>query len=70
MSFLVNNLAAIAVAAVASLMAWMFGGTRGGLLVPVVPWLFVLMLEVIFCFPQRHAGETTFDARERAWHDM
>lgn len=70
MSFLVSNLAPIAVAVVVSLMAWMFGGGRGEMLVPVVPWLFVLMLEVIFCFPQRHAGETTYDARERVWHDM
>ena len=70
MSFLCNNAAVVAVAAVVSLMGWMFGGTRGELLVPVVPWVFVLMLEVIFCFPQRHANETTYDARERVWHDM
>ena len=70
MSFLCNNAAVIAVAAVASLMGWMFGGTRGGLLVPVVPWLFVFMLEVIFFFPQRHVYETTYDARERVWHDL
>ena len=45
MSFLVNNAAAIAVGAVISVMGWMFGGTRGGLLIPVVPWLFVLMID-------------------------
>ena len=70
MSFLCENIAVMAVAAVASLMAWMFGGTRGGLLVPVVPWILVLMLEVIFFFPQRHSYETTYDARERVWHDL
>ena len=70
MSFLFNNAAVLAVAAVVSLMGWMFGGTRGELLVPVVPWVFVLMLEVIFFFPQRHSYETTYDARERVWHDM
>ena len=70
MSFLCNNAAVIAVAAVVSLMGWLFGGTRGDLLIPVVPWIFVLMLEVIFCFPQRHSYETTYDARERVWHDM
>ena len=70
MSFLCNNAAVIAVAAVASLMGWLFGGTRGGLLIPVVPWVFVFMLEVIFFFPQRHSYETTYDARERVWHDL
>ena len=70
MSFLCSNAAVIAVAAVASLMGWLFGGTRGDLLIPVVPWIFVLMLEVILCFPQRHSNETTYDARERVWHDM
>ena len=70
MSFLCNNAAVIAVAAIVSLMGWMFGGTRGELLIPIVPWLFVLMLEVIVCFPQRHSYETTYEARERIWHDM
>ena len=70
MSFLCNNAAVIVVAAVVSLMGWLFGGTRGGLLIPVVPWVFVFMLEVIFFFPQRHSYETTYDARERVWHDM
>ena len=70
MSFLCNNAAVIAVAATVSLMGWMFGGTRGELLVPVVPWIFALMIEVILCFPQRHSYETTYDARERVWHDL
>lgn len=70
MSFLCSNAAVIAVAAVVSLMGWLFGGTRGDLLIPVVPWLFVFMLEVVFCFPQRHRYETTYEARERVWHDM
>ena len=70
MSFLVNNAAAIAVGAVISVMGWMFGGTRGDLLVPVVPWLFALMAEVLLCFPQRRAGENTYDARDRLWKEL
>ena len=70
MSFLCNNAAVIAVAAVVSLMGWLFGGMRPELLISSVPWIFVLMLEVIFCFPQRHSNETTYEARERVWHDM
>ena len=70
MSFLFDNFAPFAVAAVASVVAWMFGGTRGGLLVPVVPWLFVLLLEVLFCFPQRRPGESTYEARKRVWYAL
>ena len=70
MSFLYNNFAPIVIALVVSLVAWLFGGTRGELLVPVVPWLFVLMLEVIFCFPQRHKNETIYEARARVWQDL
>lgn len=70
MSFLYNNVAAIVVGAVASLMAWMFGGARGELLLPVVPWLCVLMIEVIFCYPQRHSGEGTYEARARVWRQL
>lgn len=70
MSFLYNNLAVIVVAAVASALAWLYGGARGDLLLPVVPWLFVLLVEVVVCFPQRHCGETTYEARERVWQEL
>ena len=70
MSFLVSNAAAIAVAAVVAAIGWMFGGTRGGVILPVVPWLLALMTEIVLCFPQRHANETTYDARERAWRGI
>ena len=67
MSFLISNAAAIAVAAVISALGWMFGGTRGEVLTPVMPWLLALMAEIALCFPQRHGDETTYDARERVW---
>ena len=70
MSFLVNNAAAIAVGAVIATMGWMFGGTRGSLLTPVVPWLFVLMAEVLICFPQRRHYENTYGARDRVWREL
>ena len=70
MSFLYNNVAVIVVAAVASLMGWLFGGARGELLLPVVPWLCVLMIEVLLCYPQRHHGETTYEARSRVWRQV
>ena len=70
MSFLVNNAAAIAVGAVIAVLGWMFGGTRGSLLTPVVPWLFVIMAEVLICFPQRRRYENTYDARARVWREL
>ena len=44
MSFLCNNVAAFAVAMVASVLVWLFGGTRGDLLKPVAPWLIVFLV--------------------------
>ena len=70
MSFLCNNVAAFAVAMVASVLVWLFGGTRGDLLTPVAPWLIVFLVEVIFCFPQRHRYESIYDARERVWKTL
>lgn len=70
MSFLCENAAVIAVAAVVSLVSWMFGGSMRPYMISVVPWLFAFMLEIILCFPQRHSRETSYDARERVWHDM
>ena len=70
MSFLYGNVAAITVALVASLMAWLFGGARGDLLLPVVPWLLAFMVEVVFCFPQRKHGETTYEARARVCREL
>lgn len=70
MSFLCNNVAVVAVGLLVSLLGWLYGGTRGGLLLPLVPWLFVFMIETIVCFPQREPGETTYDARERVWRAL
>ena len=70
MSFLYNNIAAITVAAAASVVAWIFGGARGDLLMPVVPWLFVFLVEVLLCYPQRHTGESLYDARTRVWSEL
>lgn len=68
--FLSENAAAIAVAAVVSLMGWLFGGTRGDLLVTVAPWVLVVLAEIMVCFPQRYSYETSYEARERVWRDL
>ena len=70
MLWLCENFAPLAVALAASAVAWMYGGARGDLLPPVVPWIFALLLEVFLCFPQRHHYETSFKARERVWREL
>ena len=70
MSFLYDNAVTISVAAVCCTFAWVFGGTIPSALMPAIPWLLALMLEMALCFPQRHAGESTPEARERVWSAM
>lgn len=67
MWFLYDNIATFAVFSVCATFAWLFGGIRADYLVPVVPWLTAILVEVLVCFPQRHSGETTYEARERVW---
>jgi O-antigen ligase len=67
MRFLYDNIATFAVFSVCATFAWLFGGIRADHLVPVVPWMTAILLEVLVCFPQRHSGETTYEARERVW---
>ncbi len=70
MFFLYDNIVTIAVSVVACTFAWLYGGIVGEALIPVMPWLWVFLLEVMICFPQRHHGELTYDARERVWYEM
>lgn len=70
MWFLYDNAVAALVAAVCSLLAWLYGGTIASALLPAVPWLLAVLLEMMLCFPQRHSGETTYEARARVWADM
>ena len=67
---LYNNIAAIHVFVVCAVFAWLFGGIRGEFLPPVMPWVTAFLLEAMVCFPQRHEGETTYDARTRVWKAM
>lgn len=70
MLFLYDYIVAIQVAVVACVFAWLFGGTMAGVMTPVMPWLVLVLVEVMLCFPQRYAYETTYDARERVWSDL
>ena len=70
MWILYDNIVVIVVALLASVYAWLFGGTDTTLITPVIPWLWAILLEVMFCFPQRHRGETTYEARARVWDEV
>lgn len=67
MSFVADNFAVLFVALAASLMGWLYGGTRGDVIIAVVPWLMLFMAEVMFFFPQKQRGESTYAARTRVW---
>lgn len=67
MRFLYDNAAVIGVALLCSAFTWLYGGTVAAELLPTIPWLIALVCELMICFPQRHAGETTFEARRRVW---
>lgn len=70
MLFLYENVAPMTVALSASLVAWLFGGARGDLIAQVVPWISLLVLEVLFFFPQRTQGESIYAARSRVWREL
>lgn len=70
MRFLSDNISVLCVFIVCAAFAWLFGGTRSEYLLPVIPWLTVLMVEICLCFPQRHADESSYEARERLWRDL
>ena len=70
MSLVYDNISAIATAAAAAALAWLFGGAFGAAMFPVTPWICVVLLEVAVCFPQRHPSETSYEARVRAWKAM
>lgn len=70
MRFLYNNAAVLIVAGLCSAFAWLYGGTVASALLPTIPWILALLFEMMICFPQRHPGETTFDARRRVWKQM
>lgn len=50
--------------------SWIFGGASAPHLLPVMPWLWALALEVLLFFPQRHVGESLPDARQRVWRAL
>ncbi len=50
--------------------AWLRGGTRTEFMVPAIPWLWALLMEVLLFFPQRRPYEDPVSARCRVWHQL
>lgn len=67
MSFVYDNIAVVCVALMTGLLGWLFGGTRSAVIEAAVPWMLLFMAQVLLVFPQKHTGETTYEARERVW---
>ena len=65
-----DNIVAIMVALLTCTYAWLFGGIVADSLVGTIPWIWVILLECMLCFPQRHSDETSYVARERAWRTL
>ena len=70
MSIFYDNIVALSVSLLTCAFAWLYGGIVGKALYPTIPWLTLLLLEVMLCFPQRHSGESTYHARSRVWRHM
>lgn len=70
MRFLYNYAAAISVAGLCAVFAWLYGGTVASALLPTIPWVVAILCEMMLCFPQRNSGETTYDARKRVWRGL
>jgi O-antigen ligase len=70
MRYVYNNVPVFFIALSVSLLAWLYGGADGPLIVKVCPWLLLLLLQTVFFFPQRRERESLYDARENAWEQM
>jgi O-antigen ligase len=50
--------------------AWLNGGKLTGTMLPVIPWLWALLFEVMLFFPQRRPYEDPVSARRRVCHRL
>lgn len=70
MSFVYANLSVIVVALATGVLGWLYGGTRASVIADVTPWLILFLAQVLFFFPQKHSGETSYAARTRVWGEL
>ena len=50
--------------------SWLRGGTQTDAMLPVIPWLWALLFEVMLFFPQRRPYEDPVSARRRVLHRL
>lgn len=67
MKWFTRNILLLHLIALVVLLGWIHGGTRGELLLPVIPWVAGLVLEWLLVYPQAKQEETLMDSRERVW---
>lgn len=67
MNFFIRNVLFFHLLALVLAFSWIHGGTRPDLLLPVIPWLSFLALELLLVFPQAKSDETLSEARERVF---
>ena len=70
MSWFVRNILLLHLFALVAAFCWIYGGTRAEMLLPVIPWLTIIVLEWLLVFPQAKSTETLFDARSRVWRAL
>ena len=70
MSKFCENLPVVLVSLTVVGFSWILGGASAPHLLPVMPWLWALSLEVLLFFPQRKVGESFADARQRVWRAL
>lgn len=70
MTVFYNNIIVFQIALLLGAYSWIFGGTMGPYLIPVIPWLTLILLEGMFFFPQRHEKESFGAARARVWKSL
>lgn len=70
MNFFIRNVLMLHILLLVIGFSWIHGGTRPDLLMPVIPWLTVLVLEYLLVFPQAKSSETWVEARRRVWRSL
>jgi hypothetical protein len=70
MNWFVRNALALNIFLLVMALSWIHGGTRPDLLLPVIPWLTFIMLQVLIVFPQAKSTENLIEARQRVWRSL
>lgn len=64
---IIRTIVFVLVTLMLTLYTWLGGGIIPRWILPWAPWLTLLILEVMFLFPEQRRTETLLDARSRVW---